>query len=112
CGSALGPSPSTREVRKTVTALFCDLVGSTTLAESHDPEVLRPILLNYFEQMRSAVERHGGRVEKFIGDAVTAVFGLPTAHEDDALRAVRAAAEIRAALPDLRIEGRIGVNSG
>jgi class 3 adenylate cyclase len=87
CASQLGAS-SSGEVRKIISALFCDLVGSTTLSEQHDPEVLRPILDGYFTEMSSAVERHGGRVQKFIGDAVVAVFGLPSAHEDDALRAV------------------------
>ena len=94
CGSPLDAPIASREVRRTVTALFCDLVGSTTL-ETHDPEVLRPILDRYFTEMRAAVERHGGRVEKFIGDAVVAIFGLPAAHEDDGLRAVRAAVEMQ-----------------
>lgn len=118
CGLALGASATSREVRKTVTALFCDLVGSTTLGETHDPEVLRPILDRYFTEMRSAVERHGGRVAKFIGDAVSAVFGLPTVHEDDALRAVRAAVEMQERLATLN-EGsliplacRIGITTG
>ena len=88
--------------RKTVTALFCDLVGSTSLGERHDPEVLRPLLERYFAEAREAVERHGGRVEKFIGDAVCAVFGLPAAHEDDALRAVRAGLEVQERLARLR----------
>ncbi len=72
CGTPLSTSGEAR--RRLVTALFCDLVGSTTLGEQHDPEVLRPILERYFSDMRSAIERHGGRVEKFIGDAVSAVF--------------------------------------
>ena len=97
CATALTPATPAREVRKTVTVLFCDLVGSTTLAERHDPEVLKPVLQRYFEEMRAAVERHGGLVEKFIGDAVVAVFGIPQVHEDDALRAVRAAVEMRRA---------------
>src|SRR5438045_8467459 len=101
-----------REQRKTVTALFCDVVESTALGESTDPEVLRAILARYFERMRSIVEAHGGTVEKFIGDAVMAVFGVPVAHEDDALRACRAAVEMRDALPGLGIEGRLGVMSG
>jgi class 3 adenylate cyclase/tetratricopeptide (TPR) repeat protein len=98
--------------RKTVTVLFCDVTGSTELGESIDPEALRELLARYFERMKTIVERHGGAVEKFIGDAVMAVFGVPTAHEDDALRAVRAAAEMRAALPELGLEARIGVNTG
>ena len=98
--------------RKTVTVLFCDVTGSTELGESIDPEALRDTLARYFERMKSIVERHGGTVEKFIGDAVMAVFGVPTAHEDDALRAVRAAEEMREALPELGLQARIGVNTG
>ena len=98
--------------RKVVTVLFCDVTGSTALGESTDPEALRELLARYFERMQGIVESHGGTVEKFIGDAVMAVFGVPVAHEDDALRAVRAAAEMRDALPDLGIEARIGVNTG
>ena len=101
-----------REQRKVVTVLFCDLAGSTALGESVDPERLRALLAAYFERMKSIVERHGGSVEKFIGDAVMAVFGVPAVHEDDALRAVRAAAEMRDALPELGLEGRIGVMTG
>jgi class 3 adenylate cyclase len=98
--------------RKTVTILFCDVTGSTALGESVDPEALRGVLARYFERMKAIVERHGGTVEKFIGDAVMAVFGVPVAHEDDALRAVRAADEMRNALPELEVEARIGVNTG
>ena len=98
--------------RKTVTVLFCDVTGSTELGESIDPEALRELLARYFEQMKAIVERHGGTVEKFIGDAVMAVFGVPTAHEDDALRAVRAAAEMREALPELGLQARIGLTTG
>jgi class 3 adenylate cyclase/tetratricopeptide (TPR) repeat protein len=117
CATRLEPAAPTREVRKTVTALFCDLVGSTTLAERHDPEVLRPLLQRYFEEMRAAVERHGGTVEKFIGDAVVAVFGMPQVHEDDALRAVRAAVEMRERLASpadgpVGLAGRIGITTG
>ena len=101
-----------REQRKTVTVLFCDLAGSTALGESVDPERLRALLAAYFERMKGIVEHHGGTVEKFIGDAVMAVFGVPTVHEDDALRAVRAAVEMRDALPELGLEGRIGVMTG
>ena len=92
-----------REQRKTVTVLFCDLTGSTALGESTDPEALRALLARYFERMKAIVESHGGTVEKFIGDAVMAVFGVPVAHEDDALRACRAAVEMRDALPELGI---------
>ena len=94
CGAALASSPA-REVRKTVTVLFADVTGSTALGERLDPESLRRVMSRYFDEMRQALERHGGTVEKFIGDAVMAVFGIPTVHEDDALRAVRAAAEMR-----------------
>ncbi len=92
--------------------LFCDVVGSTALGESVDPETLQGILASYFERMKGILESHGGSVEKFIGDAVMAVFGVPVAHEDDALRACRAAVEMRDALPALGVEGRIGVNTG
>ena len=122
CGAELATSPSPREVRKTVTVLFCDVSGSTAMGERLDPESTRRVMTRYFEAMREAIERHGGTVEKFIGDAVMAVFGIPVVHEDDALRAVRAAADMRAALGGLndelerdwgvRIESRIGVNTG
>ena len=102
----------TREQRKVVTILFCDLVGSTALGESTDPEALRARMRRYFADLRSVVERHGGTVEKFVGDAVMAVFGIPAAHEDDALRAVRAADEMRAAVSEHGLEARIGVNTG
>ena len=92
--------------------VFCDLAGSTALGESIDPEALRALLARYFERMSRIVERHGGTVEKFIGDAVVAVFGVPMVHEDDALRACRAAVEMRDALPELGVRGRIGVNTG
>jgi class 3 adenylate cyclase len=104
--------PPAREQRKTVTVVFCDITGSTELGESTDPEALRALLARYFERMKGIVESHGGSVEKFIGDAVMAVFGVPVAHEDDALRACRAAVEMRDALPDLGIAGRVGVNTG
>jgi class 3 adenylate cyclase len=100
------------EQRKTVTALFCDVTASTALGETADPEALRALLARYFERMRSIVEAHGGAVEKFIGDAVMAVFGVPEAHEDDALRACRAAVEMRDALPELGVQARIGINTG
>ena len=98
--------------RKTVTVLFCDVTGSTALGEELDPEALRGLLSRYFERMKAIVEQHEGTVEKFIGDAVMAVFGVPAAHEDDALRAVRAAAEMRNALPELGVQARIGLNTG
>jgi class 3 adenylate cyclase len=110
CGAAL--TAGGQEQRKVVTVLFCDVVGSTGLGESIDPEALRALLARYFERMKEIVERHGGTVEKFIGDAVMAVFGVPVAHEDDALRACRTAIEMRDALPELGVEGRIGVTTG
>src|SRR3954453_20630817 len=103
---------ATAAVRKTVTVLFCDLVGSTELGERLDPESLRSLMGRWHETMSAAIERHGGTVEKFIGDAVMAVFGVPVVHEDDALRAVRAAVEMRDALPELGVPGRIGVTTG
>ena len=105
-----------------MTVLFTDVVGSTALAERVDPESLRRAMGRYFSEMRAVLERHGGTVEKFIGDAVMAVFGIPAVHEDDALRAVQAAVEMREALArlnddleresGLRIEIRTGVNTG
>ncbi|MBA3717270.1 MAG: AAA family ATPase [Actinobacteria bacterium] len=112
CGSELDAATPSREQRKTVTVLFCDVTGSTALGESTDPEALRALLSRYFERMKGIVEAHGGTVEKFIGDAVMAVFGVPIVYEDDALRAVRAAVEMRAALPELGLEARIGLNTG
>src|SRR4051794_2595129 len=111
-----------REVRKLVTVLFADVTGSTALGEQLDPEALRALMTRYFTVMRSVVERHGGTVEKFIGDAVMAVFGIPAVHEDDALRAVRAAWDIREALGAMNaglvaergmaVRFRTGVNTG
>jgi class 3 adenylate cyclase/tetratricopeptide (TPR) repeat protein len=112
CGASLAEATPAREVRKTVTVLFCDVVGSTALGERVDPEPLRRLMGSYYEQMRAIVERHGGRVEKFIGDAVMAVFGIPQSHEDDALRAVRASAEMHAAAAPLELGIRIGINTG
>ncbi len=95
-----------------VTVVFCDLTGSTALGDVTDPEALRATMRGYYEEMRTILERHGGTVEKFIGDAVMAVFGVPVSHEDDALRAVRAAWEMHAAVPALGLRARIGVNTG
>jgi class 3 adenylate cyclase/tetratricopeptide (TPR) repeat protein len=110
------------ETRKTVTVLFADVTGSTALGERLDPESMRGVMSRYFDEMRAAIESHGGTVEKFIGDAVMAVFGVPTVHEDDALRAVRAATQMRDLLDALntglerdwgaRLEIRTGINTG
>jgi class 3 adenylate cyclase/tetratricopeptide (TPR) repeat protein len=111
CGTELPRDPAPG-VRKVVTIVFCDMAGSTALADGSDPEVVRVALDRYYARMRQIVERHDGTVEKFIGDAVMAVFGVPRLHEDDALRAVRAASEMREALVELDIPARIGVNTG
>jgi class 3 adenylate cyclase/tetratricopeptide (TPR) repeat protein len=121
CG-APATAVAAREERKTVTVLFCDLVGSTALGEQLDPESLRRVLARYYDTARAVIERHGGSVEKFIGDAVMAVFGVPVLHEDDALRAVRAAAGIREAVGSLNatlerdygtvLSIRMGINTG
>ncbi|MDQ3879586.1 MAG: AAA family ATPase, partial [Chloroflexota bacterium] len=123
CASPLTSDGSPRrETRKTVTVLFSDVAGSTALGERLDPESLRVLMKRHFGEMRRIIERHGGTVEKFIGDAVMAVFGIPQVHEDDALRAVRAAIEIREAVArlnddptaarSLRVEFRTGINTG
>ena len=120
CGSAF-EEPHPREARKVVTVLFCDLASSTALSERLEPEALRRVLERYFACAREALEHHGGAVEKFIGDAVMGVFGIPSVHEDDALRAVRAAAELVESVArlnnDLATLGveltlRVGVNTG
>ena len=110
------------ETRKVVTTLFADVAGSTAVGESLDPETLRRVMSRHFDEARRIVEEHGGVVEKFIGDAVMAVFGIPRVHEDDALRAVRAALAVRDRLAELdgelkgrlgtSISWRIGVNTG
>ncbi len=121
CGTNLGAAAEP-EARKVVTVLFTDVAGSTALGERLDPELLRRVMWRYFETVQGVLERHGGTVEKFIGDAVMAVFGVPAVHEDDPLRAVRAAAELGdslAALNDelerdhgVRITTRTGINTG
>jgi len=106
------------EERKLVSILFADTVGSTTLGDLHDPELVRSTMARYFERMRAIAERHGGTVEKFIGDAVMVVFGVPIVHDDDAERAVRAGLAMRDELSELNRElavelaARVGVNSG
>ena len=123
CGEPL-PPPAARPggSRRAVTVVFSDLSGSTTLGERLDPESLAQVMARYYDTMRAVVRHHGGTVEKFAGDAVMAVFGIPAAHEDDALRAVRAAGDMHAALGDLnqelwrewrvRLELHTGVNTG
>ncbi|MGH3078817.1 MAG: AAA family ATPase [Gaiellaceae bacterium] len=101
-----------RRERKVVTVLFCDLVGFTSRAESMDPEDVEALLRPYHERVRAELERHGGTVEKFIGDAVMALFGAPTAHEDDPERAVRAALAIREFAVEERLELRVGITTG
>jgi class 3 adenylate cyclase len=122
CATPLTPLAPPHEVRKVVTVIFCDVTGSTSLGEKLDPESIRKVMSRYFQEMKAVFELHGGTVEKFIGDAVMAVFGIPQLHEDDALRAVRAASEMRVALEALNKElerdlgttlsVRIGVNTG
>jgi class 3 adenylate cyclase/tetratricopeptide (TPR) repeat protein len=103
---------ATRRERKVVTVVFCDLVGFTARAESMDPEDVEALLRPYHERVRAELERHGGTVEKFIGDAVMALFGAPTAHEDDPERAVRAALAIREFALEGKLELRVGITTG
>src|SRR5437764_5599478 len=120
CGAPLVEAAPER--RKTVTLLFSDVTGSTALGERLETEAVRELMLRYFDEMRAAIERHSGVVEKFVGDAVMAVFGVPVAHADDALRAVRAATDMLGRLDELndefegrfgsRIGLRIGINTG
>src|SRR6516225_531863 len=122
CGTALAVVAGPRQQRKTVTVLFCDVSGSTALGERLDPESFRQVMARYFDTARVVIERHGGTVEKFIGDAVMAVFGVPVLHEDDALRAVRAAAALGEEIAVLNrglqadfgatVSIRTGVNTG
>ena len=123
CGTALLPEPAAiKQTRRLVTAVFIDIVGSTALGERLDPERWRAVQGHYFTVVRQAVERHGGIVEKYIGDAVLAIFGAPIAHEDDALRAVRAASEAQQTLaqpdeqadlaPGSRLVVRVGIDTG
>ena len=123
CGTALARTPPVREVRKTVTIVFSDLKGSTSLGERLDSEALREVMTRYFDEIRAVLERHGGTVEKFIGDAVMAVFGLPRAARGrraaggarrlgDAGRARRAERRARASATGVRLANRTGVNTG
>src|SRR5919204_2739549 len=122
CGSALAVAEAAAPFRKTVTVLFCDVVGSTSLGEQLDPEALSQLMTEFFASVRPIVERNGGTLAKFLGDAALAVFGIPTLHEDDALRAVRSAVEMGNELPRLNeeferrfgitIATRTGINTG
>ena len=122
CGTALAPALPPQELRKTVTIVFSDLKGSTNLGEALDPESLREVMTRYFDSMKAVLDLHGGTIEKYIGDAIMAVFGLPRLHEDDALRAVRAAHGMQQALRELNADllrrygveltNRTGVNTG
>ncbi len=122
CATPLPLASAPGHARKVVTVVFCDVVGSTPMAEQLEPERVRSVMSRFFEEMRSVLERHGGSVEKYIGDAVMAVFGIPVVREDDAVRAVRAAADMREALKALNddlertiglsIATRTGVNTG
>jgi Adenylate and Guanylate cyclase catalytic domain/zinc-ribbon domain len=121
CGAPLTEQPSApvQEERKVVTVLFCDLVGFTAASEAADPEDVRSRIRPYHARLRQEIERYGGTVEKFIGDAVMAVFGAPIAHEDDAERAVRAGLRVLEAIeelneadPTLALQVRIGINTG
>jgi class 3 adenylate cyclase len=116
CGAPLAAPAAApaREERRTVTVLFADLVGFTSRSESLDPEDVRAFLLPYYDVLTSEVERHGGHVDRFLGDGIMAIFGAPTAHEDDPERAVRAALRILERIPDLGLDlhARVGVNTG
>ena len=119
CGTPLAPAAPPVEERKLITVLFTDIVGSTAKAEQMDPEDVRARLAPYYTRLRSELEAFGGTVEKFIGDAVVALFGAPVAHEDDPERAVKAALAICSAIDDLNaadewldLQVRIGVNTG
>src|SRR3954469_15050561 len=121
CGASLAAAPS-QESRRTVTVLFADMVGLTSLGESIDQESLRRVMDSFYAEMRTAIEAQAGTLSKFIGDAVLAVWGTPEVREDDALRAVRAADGMRSALAGLneglayrwgvRVGMRTGVNTG
>ena len=111
CATLLGGAPEGEGVRKTVTVLFADVVGSSQLVDQLDPEAMRTAMARFFEALRGRIERHRGTVEKYIGDAVMAVFGVPAVHEDDALRACRAAVEMRDGLARLNeeLERELGI---
>jgi len=124
CGTPLHANApaQARLIRRTVSLIFCDLKDSTALGERLDPEALHEVKNLYFNAMAAEIRRHGGKIEKYIGDAIMAVFGLPVQHEDDALRAVRAADGMRTVLGtvneqlradyDVTLANRTGVNTG
>jgi predicted ATPase/class 3 adenylate cyclase len=122
CGTPLAQALPPQELRKTVTIIFSDLKGSTALGETIDAEALHEIKNRYFEAMANVLAHHGGKIEKYIGDAIMAVFGLPKVREDDALRAVRAALEMQETLRRINVDfersygialaARMGVNTG
>src|SRR5215218_11218089 len=126
CGTPLVSAPAppeppapAEEERKLVSVVFTDIVGSTARAEGLDPEDVRAMLVPYHARVRAELERHGGTMEKFIGDAAVAIFGAPNAHEDDPERAVRAALAIKDAIAELNASDdwldlhiRVGVNTG
>src|SRR5688500_1807345 len=125
CGTPLVAAPPAlppREVRRTVSIIFSDLKGSTELGERLDQEALHEVKERYFAAMAAEITRHGGKIEKYIGDAIMAVFGLPVLHEDDALRAVRAAVGMQTRLREVNrqllehygveLAARTGVNTG
>ena len=112
CGTPLQPCTPPRQERKVVTVLFCDLVGFTARAERLDPEDVQAILAPYHARLRHELELHGGTVEKFIGDAVMALFGAPISREDDPERAIRAGLAIRDFAVEDGLELRIGITTG
>src|SRR6476659_8709896 len=122
CGAPLSPPPATSEERKLVTVLFADVAGSTQLGDRLDAEALKDVMSRFFAAMRAEIEAEGGTVEKFIGDAVMAAFGVPVAHEDDPARALRAGLRMLARLPNVNralerdygvsLQIRIGVHAG
>ncbi len=122
CGTALNDSVGPQLERKFATALFVDVVGSTALGEREDPEVVRSLIRRLFDVVTPVIERHGGYVERFIGDGILALFGVPTVHEDDPVRAVRAGLEIQRVATELgqtltaegkpSLQVRVGIEAG
>src|SRR5215468_1717480 len=119
CGAPLTPAPAAEDMLKLVTVLFADLVGSTARAEASHPEDVRELMSSYFDAMAGEIRAEGGTLEKYVGDAIMAVFGVPSAHEDDPVRAVRAARRMldrlrawNAARRGDTLEIRIGIETG